>query len=512
MLPRIAILLLVFAAACSDDPDANGADAGPNNAGPNDANHSEPDANHSDPDADHPAPDADHPDPDADHPDPDANSPADCTPHPWPQADFFAAPDGATDAAGTADEPLALAILLSPQGPAGPGDRVELLEGTYTGRFTANVSGTSDQPIVFAARPGTVILDSHAESSGDTGLFIEGAHLEFHDLIITNSHPSRFSAVSGVTIHGEEVRLINSVIHDTAQGVSFWTPAIDSELYGNIIYNNGYMGDTRGHGHAVYTQNRHGTKRLARNILFFGYGFGFHAYTEGGYIEGFDFEENLWFRTGASRPDSTTVGTSDGLLVGGLQPVDRARLLRNYSWAPTPDARSTRIGWGGDVMNEHITMIDNYLVGHFSAQGHWAGAEIHGNDFYSTYVGILPADWPDNAYHEALPDYLHVVVHKNHHDPTRAELYIYNWDDLPEVAIDGASLLPEGATYTVHSVFDLFGDPVASGTYEGGDLTIPMGTVDPPQPKGDPGNIGAHDDPGATFGAFVVRADCSLLP
>ena len=34
--------------------------------------------------------------------------------------------------------------------------------------------------------------------------------------------------------------------------------------------------------------------------IFFGFGTGIHAYTEGGSIQGFDISDNVWFHTGAA--------------------------------------------------------------------------------------------------------------------------------------------------------------------------------------------------------------------
>ena len=434
-----------------------------------------------------------------------------CAPIAVPEADWYAGPDGQAGAAGTRADPLPLAVLFSAQGPVAPGDRVHLLGGTYAGHFEVTVAGTRAAPVVFAAAPGErAILDSNVPGDAEGGLIVRGGDVELHDLVVTSTSTVRGQRQSGVVIYGPRMRFINGVVHDTAQGISFWTPAVDAELYGNIIYHNGFTGPTRGHGHAIYTQNRDGTKRIARNILFFGYGTGLHAYTEGGHLQGFDIVENVWFRTGASVPGSSTVGESDGCLVGGLQPVSRARLEGNLSWGPAPHSRSLRVGWGGSVQNEDITLIDNFLVGHFSAQGHWRSGTIHGNAFHGTIVGMEPEVYPDNHYDEQGPTTNRRYVHVNAHDPGRAELVVYNPEGLEEVEVPLGDVLPVGAAYTLHSVMDLFGPPLRSGTFAGGSLRVPMGTLPPVQAVGDPTSIQGADDPGAAFGVFVLRSSCAL--
>jgi hypothetical protein len=429
-------------------------------------------------------------------------------------ADWYVSPSGTPGAAGTLAEPLDLATALSAESPAQPGQRVMVLGGTYPGRFVSQLAGAEGQPIIVLAEPGArVTLDGNVEGGGDT-LTVEGSWVELHGLEVTSSDPGRvsqqtgsaptdISLAGGVTFTASNAKLVNCVVHDTAQGVSFWSDAVDSELYGNIIYHNGWNAPDRGHGHAIYTQNATGTKRIARNVLFFGFSFGVHAYTEGGSIQGFDIEENTWFRTGASvpGPDADT----DGCLVGGLQPVARARLAGNTSWAPSVDARGVQLGYGSAVQNEDVTLTDNFFVGRLSANGSWQQGTLTGNTVHGELLGIDPADYPDNTFSTALPQGQRVVVRDNEQDPSRAELVLYDWTGSGTVAVELGEVVPVGAPYEIRSVLDLWGTPVVSGTYEGGTVAVPLGSKTPPEPNGLPGAIDAEDDPGATFGVFVVR-------
>ena len=47
-------------------------------------------------------------------------------------------------------------------------------------------------------------------------------------------------------------KLINMIIHDTTQGILSSSGANGTEIYGNLIYYNGYSGTDRGHGHGIY--------------------------------------------------------------------------------------------------------------------------------------------------------------------------------------------------------------------------------------------------------------------
>jgi hypothetical protein len=441
------------------------------------------------------------------------DDPEECVSAPHePAADWYVAPTGSPDAAGTLVDPLDLATVLSAMGPVEPGQHVMLLEGTYLGRFISEAAGAPDQAIVYFADPAArVTIDADTPGTG-SALSLEAPWVEVHGLEITTSDDVRVSTepgssditlASGVTITAANVKLVNNVIHDVAQGVSFWSNAIDGELYGNIIYNNGWLGTDRGHGHAIYTQNATGTKHIVRNVIFFGFGFGVHAYTEGGSIQGFDIVENVWFRTGASVPGQT--GYSDGCLVGGLQPVARARLIANASFAPAVQARGVQLGWGGSVQNDDITLIDNFLVGRLSFNGHWHEGTLEGNVLHSELSGVEPELFPDNTYADTLPQGQQVIVRENAYDPSRAELVLYDWEETGSVAVDLEGVVPVGASFRVYSVFDLWGDPVVDEVYEGGAVEVALGTKSAPDPQGLAGAIEGQDDPGPAFGVFVVR-------
>lgn len=66
-----------------------------------------------------------------------------------------------------------------------------------------------------------------------------------------------FKITGGVTVggtgHGSNTKVINFIVHNNVGGgMSSWSDAYDSELYGNIIYNNGWTAP--GHGNAIYAQ------------------------------------------------------------------------------------------------------------------------------------------------------------------------------------------------------------------------------------------------------------------
>ena len=91
----------------------------------------------------------------------------------------------------------------------------------------------------------------------------------------------------------------------------------------------------------------------------------------------------------------------------------------------------------------------------------------------------------------------------NQYEAGRANIVIYNWQQLAAVPVDVSSILRGNDQYEVRNVQDFFGAPVLRGTYLGGTLAIPMIAVTPSVPLGGwPG--AAPPLTGPEFNAFVV--------
>lgn len=64
----------------------------------------------------------------------------------------------------------------------------------------------------------------------------------------------------GVSSYGFRNRIINAIVHDLATGLNVWEPATDNEIYGGVIWNNGYTTVARPSGTGSYNQNNNRTK------------------------------------------------------------------------------------------------------------------------------------------------------------------------------------------------------------------------------------------------------------
>ena len=82
-------------------------------------------------------------------------------------------------------------------------------------------------------------------------------------------------------------------------------------------------------------------------------------------------------------------------------------------------------------------------------------------------------------------------------------IVVYNWGNGSSVSADLSGVLATGAPYEVRNVQNWFGTPVASGTYGGGTISIPMGGVAPPAVVGGAPHMPPQTGP--DFDVFVVR-------
>jgi hypothetical protein len=414
-------------------------------------------------------------------------------------AEFHVAPDGNSAGDGSQESPWDLATAFSHPEAVNPGDTIWLHGGTYEGSFDSKLNGSEGNYITVKAHPGEwPVIDG---KTSDTETFVlHGSWTIFQGFEITNSKTERMGGFpGGMHVLGPNLKLINLIMHDLGNN-GFWTSALNMEMYGCLVYHNGYDDSDRGHGHGIYSQNLEGSKLYSDNIIFGGYSFGFHIYTEGGDIQGFDLIGNIWFNAGVV---STYSGHKDDCLVGGGQPAARIVLRDNMGWSKSPTTRNTQLGYY-DVVNEDVTVQDNYIVGDIKYSGQWNSIVMTSNTIYSSVSGVNPADYPDNNYLSEAPTETKVFVRPNDYEAGRAHIVIYNWENTDYVNVNVSEVLNQDEAFEVRNAQNFFGQPVLSGTYTGDDLQLPLIGLEPAQPVGDPGEYEVDDHTGKAFNVFVL--------
>jgi hypothetical protein len=363
---------------------------------------------------------------------------------PTPTQELFVAPDGSSTAAGTREHPLDLKTALAAGSPAQPGAVVWLREGVYRGAFVSALNGTAEAPIIVRSHPGERAIIDSAPGTEDA-LWVNGSWTWFWGIEIMNSNPLRYTQQpgsfpnlrrgNGVSTHAPGSKFIHLIIHDMGNGLGAWSSAPDAEVYGNIIYNNGWGAPDRPHGHGIYLQNRDGAKYVRDNIIFNQFGAGIHAYGTGeANLDAIRLEGNVVFNNGAlaAQPGAN-------ILVGGGVVANRPELRGNLTYHnPRQTTGANYVGYDAGCRDAIIE--DNYLVGGYPLSLTKCGGRIANN----VLLGIMnPADrstYPDNSYYpDASRMTSRVFVQRSRYQPGRAQITVYNWARQRTVTLDLAA-------------------------------------------------------------------------
>jgi hypothetical protein len=376
--------------------------------------------------------------------------------------------------------------------------------------FHALMVGTPDNPILVRQMPGERAILNGA-------LQVNSPYTWFWGFEITepDDRANTTRARSSVTAQAPGARFINLHVHRGAQAFALWSSAPDSEVYGCIMHDWGYDAEDRGHGHGIYTQNDHGMKWLVDNVMFHGYGWNLHAYTEGGEVFNYYIEGNFSFSAGMKKPGQVT----DNWLIMTMKPAHRMYFLNNLGYHPDVFSRGVRfISWGYDT---ELVLCGNYFLGSAQAMilGRWQSVTCRDNFFWATerLVNASPADpanhpdayvWDGNTYvlpgdgkafrfhgshgdfgdwkqwsgfdaHGRLeggtagrPEGTRVFVRPNLYEAGRAHIGVLNWAHQATVDADFSSFLKAGQPFQVFHVAEM-SEPVISGRYEGRPVALP---------------------------------------
>ena len=171
---------------------------------------------------------------------------------------------------------------------------------------------------------------------------------------------------------------------------------MDAELYGNLIYNVGFESDNGGHGHSIYVQNTSGTKRIVDNILFNGFSFGIHAYTEGGRIDYVHMKGNTIFNHGVL---SAASGAKANLYMGGGDDADFPVIQNNYLYYSPFESEGRNIDLRPSCNSGTVT--GNYAAGGTAVSLSCVGTTVTGNFFAGE--AFLDSAYPSNTYTATSP-------------------------------------------------------------------------------------------------------------
>ncbi len=476
---------------------------------------------------------------------------------------WFVAPSGSSLGQGTQQAPWDLPTALAGAGGRiHPGDTVWLRSGTYhapnSNGFNSTVTGTAGSPIVIRN-----YLTERATIDGngsEYALAVNGGYVWFWGLEIMDSntqrttnqtggvHPNAF----GVGVYAPGVRFINNVVHDTAQGFSAYDQSNDSVFFGNLSYYNGWTAPDRRHGHGFYMQNVTGTKVIQDNIVGDNADEGFQIYgSANANIVGFrlfgnasyntsswptpNYSYNFQIADGAIRKDiifdqnysffdptadygfvnfgqylpgqdmSVTNSVFVGGYVGPTVSMQAGPIIftgnRSYVRASAVDQARLELGPGQNTTG--WTWDANHYYGkNLFFNGTTDGTTAQGTNLdFNTWQSVTGFDsnstWSGNP-----PSGKWIYIRPNQYESKRANIIIYNWDLSDSVSVDLSKVMTNGDPYVIHDAQNFYGPPVASGTYSGSAISIPMKNLI----KGTPIGFAAPAHTAPLFGTFVVMS------
>jgi hypothetical protein len=469
---------------------------------------------------------------------------------------WYAAPTGSSAGDGSR-QPWDLATALhGGNGKVQPGDTVWLRGGTYTSATPINstLTGTASAPVVVRQYPGErAILDaSGATSPTSRGDFfsVAGNYSTFWGFEVTDSDPNRTSDTRPnlIVVHASHVKLINLIVHDGGIGFYTFADPVDIEIYGCLAYNNGWQESVFGNGHGIYAKSNAGPVYLRDNVLFNQFGYGIHIFTIVGLdgLTNLHTEGNVAFNNGAVTGDPAN-SPSANILFGGSEPVRNGTLVDNMTYfSPNVGVHNLLVGFNMTA-NQDITVRNNYAVGGklLLEVGRWqsftmtdnslfgatsdmiwlrdstlAGFQLANNRYYrdpsAEAWGYRNTDYGFAGWQQITgvgtsdqavlsdPAEPKVFLRPNRYEPGRANLIIYNWSRQAAVPVDLSGVVRVGDAYEIRSVQNFFGAAVASGTYGGGPVDVPMSGVTPVAPIG--GSPTPPPQTGPDFGVFVVTS------
>ncbi len=424
-----------------------------------------------------------------------------------PVRGFFVSPKGSSRGDGSISKPWDLKTALDHPSKVKPGDTIWLRGGTYGDGghtiFNSKLEGAAGNPITVRAYPGERVTI-------DGCFMIYGSWSTFWGLEVTNSrakrtsqeagsHPDDIPQGNGFNVLGSHNQFINNIVHEQSTGFGFWKEAVDSELYGNVTYNNGWEGPDRTHGYGIYSQNETGMKRIRDNISFNNFGwYTLHIYGESVRLQGYEIDGNIFF--------------NGEMVLGGLLPAAGISFTHNYLfrnqarfgyknqsnldltvrnntfWAD--EGSTLEIRWWKDlnvtgnlVLNESDRLVDfQYPDGSYDAR--WNDNTFYGARTDSFLVEEQAKTWSawrsqtgfdgNSSFSVGMPSGVDVYVRPNEYEPKRGHIIVYNWDRQDTVTVDIGDLgLKPGDLYVLHNAQNYFEESI-SGVYDGGPIKIPM--------------------------------------
>jgi hypothetical protein len=369
-----------------------------------------------------------------------------------------------------------------------PGDTIWIRGGTYRMLLEPYCSGTAARPIVIRSYPNEwAVFDNAGTNEAN---YVKGNFLEYRDLEFTNTNANVTRSEAGLNFgDSESFKLINVwATNSGATGINPYWGAKNSLVYGCLVTYYGRFDDPEGNnGYGIYGQNNlPSRKKFEDNIIFRGFGLWLlHlAGSSAAHIDGFDILGNTFFGHD---------------LYSEKNPI---ALIGNFE-----------VGAGkcaDDVFSDNLLYRSNLWVGY---NGDGATRFTHdGNFYFKGNITPTNVDYTSNAGNVFTTSADRIFVKPNkfvdRYTRNRGYVVVFNSSGAPSVsAILPQGMLAQGERYELLDVQNFKGAPIASGTYQGGAISVPMTSTAITQPSSIPAHRQGTSLPRHTdqdFGVFLV--------
>jgi len=430
------------------------------------------------------------------------------------------------------------------------GDDFTFRDGTTGTEEVVHLNGKSGSTFTSCVRGwnGTAPI-SHSSGAmmilGGSQVTQNGSYTIWCDVEVTNSGPIRVQALpddqsapygrgEGFFNVGAHNKFINCIIHDVQDGIFNGVAGIGPEVYGCLIFNNGYVAGGTYNGHGLYLQ--HGNVNypayMKENTIFNNSHHGIKGASDSGDTVNIWNEGNICFNNGSwangdTRNFNLYMNTSDST-------ADAITVKDNFLWHPI-GKNGGNLVLGGEANVGSITVTGNHVMGGGQAVevDRWSNVTFTGNFVdasaadpgnaqlvqYVLNSGGTTATWNNNTYYNntsgargfyysiggsALtlaqwrsasgfdaassqtvghPTSNIVILRPNSYDNRQANVIVYNWSGGDTATISLPGILSNGDSYSIYAAENFLGSPVVGGTYNGS-VSIPLNGSTVAQPIG----------------------------
>jgi hypothetical protein len=262
-----------------------------------------------------------------------------------------------------------------------------------------------------------------------------------------------------------------------------------------------------------------GTKLIMDNVFFNNMAYGIHVYAgpTDGTQRNVHVIGNVSFNNGTI---STRYAAKGNIIIGADSPDEGMQAVDNLLYLSGNVGENLRVGY--TASNKDVLVTGNTVWGGGTAfvVGQWQSATVTGNmmggsaDMVSLLNNPGSYSWTGNnyyrnagasAWHTAagsgmpladwkqstglgsndqavsdVPSDTKVFVRPNKYEAGRATVVVYNWGSQSSISANLSGVLRAGQKYEVRNVQNMYGAAVASGTFSGSSISIPMGGVNAP--------------------------------